>query len=140
MRALLLILFCFNCCGQVTLTNTGNFTNRILTWTVEAPWSIVRTGSNCWYWTSTNIISSNNVPYTNGLYYGVSAFDGVQESDIITFPSNRVENINIETKQTTNDWELLFTWKQYTNSMDSSDYSLLRINKVLDHWESIPKP
>jgi hypothetical protein len=88
-------------------------------------------------WALKTAITNNFFPYVNGTHYGVAALSFLGEETPLTyFPSNRIEEVWLQAAGSDMKFkDLLLLKGEHTNTIDSQDMQLLRIDKRLLRYE-----
>ncbi len=113
---------------------------RFIIWDFKHPdlaGFVVYEGSARGQWTLKTAITNNFFPYVQGTHYGVAAISFIGEETPLTyFPSNRIEEVWLQAAGADMKFkDLLLLKGEHTNTMDSQDMQLLRIDKRFLRYE-----
>lgn len=113
---------------------------RFIIWDFKHPdlaGFVVYEGTARGQWTLATTITNNFFPYASGTHYGVAALSFLGEETPLTyFPSNRIEEVWLQAAGADMKFkDLLLLKGEHTNTIDSQDMQLLRIDKRLIRYE-----
>lgn len=88
-------------------------------------------------WATRTAITNNFYPYVSGTHYGVAALSIIgEETRLVYWPSNRVEEVWLQAAGSDMQFKDVLPLKtEHTNTMDSQDFQMLRIDKRLIRYE-----